>query len=77
MFALKVCNNEGPDRGISEAGPDEGGCETEAAQPGVGVRGWVIRLGEQYLLAIRCRPACLLCVMGEGLRDKMNRLLLI
>lgn len=49
----------------------------QAAQPGVGVRGWVIRLGEQYLLAIRCRPACLLCVMGEGLRDKMNRLLLI
>lgn len=49
----------------------------QAAQPGVGVRGWVIRLGEQYLLAVRRRPACLLCVMGEGLRDKMNRLLLI
>lgn len=59
-------------RDISEAGPDEDGCETaEAAQHGVGVRGWVIRLGEPYLLAVGLR-AC--CVMGEGLRDKMNGL---
>lgn len=56
VFALNVYNNEGPDRGISEAGPDEDGCETaEAAQHGVGVSGWVIRLGEPYLLA--CVPA--------------------